>query len=55
MAVLLAAALTAVAAKPRQVVIRFISEDPAAISAAVAAFNQAGIPFTMERPIPLPP
>ena len=51
MVVLFAAALTAVAAKPRQVVIRFISEDPAAISAAVAAFEQADILFTMERPV----
>ena len=42
---------TAGAQNPRQVVIRFTSEDPAAIVTAVDAFEKANIPFTMERTV----
>ena len=43
--------LYAGAQAPRQIVIRFTSEDPAAVVAAVDAFEKVDIPFTMERTI----
>ena len=43
--------LYAGAQAPRQIVIRFTSEDPAAVVAAVDAFEKADIQFTMERTI----
>ena len=36
---------------PRKVIIRFTSENPSAIVAAVDAFEKANIPFTMERTV----
>ena len=47
----IAASLVAFAQTPRQVIIRFTSEDPAAVVAAVDAFEKADIPFTMERTV----
>ena len=35
----------------KQVIIRFISEDPTAINTAVDAFENADILFTMERTV----
>ena len=40
---------SSLAQNPKQVVIRFTSEDPSAIEAAVDAFEKVDIPFTMER------
>lgn len=42
-------AFSALAQNQKQVVIRFTSEDPSAIEAAVDAFEKVDIPFTMER------
>ncbi len=42
-------AFSTLAQNPKQVVIRFTSEDPSAIEAAVDAFEKVDIPFTMER------
>ena len=45
----LSSAALAQPAAPRRVVIRFHSDDPAEIVAAVKAFDKAGLLFTMER------
>lgn len=42
---------SAAAQNSRQVILRFTSEDPVAIEAAVDAFEAANIPFTMERTV----
>ena len=39
------------AQEQKNIVVRFTSEDPVAVSAAVDAFEKADIPFTMERTI----
>lgn len=44
-------AIQALAQTPKQVVIRFTSENPMAIEAAVDAFEAANILFTMERTV----
>ena len=47
----LLAACHAFAQNQRQVIIRFTSEDPMAVVAAVDAFEKANLPFTMERTV----